>query len=283
MLKTLILHYYQSVYNLSLSHQYSLHVADINNLTEHTNFRVSLAKAIMKSNMTSKPDQPAKLLDIFPSWKDLDWGTVSVLTSPEYSRTTKEVRDIQQEDHYTYLKALLLILLSSYLFTMIIKPIWQHKELYSPCHSFPVVSIHPWHRHRLIWDRFWSLILINIAGAYLTLCLEVFMKEACTSWSYPREQITSNKTLHISRLNFKEFPLSFSWGESYIYIAVFLYATSLGMSGKNKILLWKYCSTSSSLHGEPWRSSHVRVHHQLQIKQVLLTLYFLSTLWIVTF
>lgn len=99
-LKTLMLHYCWSVYNLSPTYQYSLQVSDINNLTERTNFRVSLAKALMKSNITSKPNQPEKLLDIFPSWKNLDWGTVSVLTSPKYSRATN---DIQQEDHYTYL------------------------------------------------------------------------------------------------------------------------------------------------------------------------------------
>jgi len=47
-------------------------VSDTNNLTEHNNFRVSLATALMKSNMTSKPDQLEKLLDIFPYWKNWD-------------------------------------------------------------------------------------------------------------------------------------------------------------------------------------------------------------------
>lgn len=71
--------------------------------TKHTDFRVSLAKATTKSNVTSKPDQPEQLLDIFQSWKNLDRGRVSVSASPEHSRAANEVWDIQQEDRYAYL------------------------------------------------------------------------------------------------------------------------------------------------------------------------------------
>lgn len=129
---------------------------------EHTNFRVSLAKVIMKRTITSKPDKPEKLLGIFPSWKNLGWGTVSVTTSPEYSKDANKMLDIQQEDRYT------LLAFFSYLFIMIIKPVRQCKELYSLCHSFPIVSSHSWHWHCLVWRCFWSLILANIADAYLS-------------------------------------------------------------------------------------------------------------------
>lgn len=124
----------------------------------------------------------------------------------------------------------------------------------------------------------WSLILINIAGAYLTLCLEVFTKDVCTSWNYARKQITSNKTLHISRLNLQgAFNCLYQEGKLHLHNSFSLHCITEYMTGKNKILLWKYCSSSSSLHGGTCRSSHVRVHYKLQIKQVLLTLGFLST------
>lgn len=78
---------------------------------------------------------------------------------------------------------------------MTVQSIMLSLQFFSPCLPSPTASALPGPG---------SLTHINIAGAYPTLFLEVCMKEVRASRNCPREQIASNKTLCVSRLNSKE-------------------------------------------------------------------------------